>query len=81
MSVQLDNELDFYPCSDPKGYISALRDMAVQHGISVPLIACAGQGDCLRLQGSLKMWYQRVTFIQMTVIRSLMRKYSFIGRN
>ncbi|GGI43884.1 hypothetical protein GCM10008018_04350 [Paenibacillus marchantiophytorum] len=44
IAVQLDNELDFYPCSDPKGYISALRDMAIAHGISVPLIACAGQG-------------------------------------
>ncbi|MFD0693069.1 beta-galactosidase [Paenibacillus sp. GCM10027628] len=44
IAVQLENELDFYPCTDPKGYISALRDMALQHGITVPLIACAGQG-------------------------------------
>lgn len=43
--VQLDNELDFYACQDRHGYISALRDMALNHGISVPLIACAGQGD------------------------------------
>ncbi|MBD0378940.1 beta-galactosidase [Paenibacillus sedimenti] len=44
IAVQLENELDFYPCNDPKGYISALRDMALQHGVTVPLIACAGQG-------------------------------------
>ncbi|MDQ0916381.1 hypothetical protein [Paenibacillus sp. V4I5] len=37
--------------SDPKGYISALRDMAVQHGISVPLIACVGQGGLLEASG------------------------------
>lgn len=44
VAVQLDNELDFYGCSDPQGYMSALRDMALRHGIRVPLIACAGQG-------------------------------------
>lgn len=43
--VQLDNELDFYGCADPNGYISALRDMATSRGITVPLIACAGQGN------------------------------------
>ena len=25
IAVQLDNELDFYPCSDPKGYISGAK--------------------------------------------------------
>jgi|GEM_PF-245556 len=45
LCVQLDNELDFYGCADPHGYISALRDMAVSRGITVPLIACAGQGS------------------------------------
>jgi len=49
--VQLDNELDFYGCRDPKGYISALRDMALAHGIKVPLIACAGQGGLLEASG------------------------------
>ncbi|MFC5447782.1 beta-galactosidase [Paenibacillus aestuarii] len=51
IAVQLENELDFYPCADPHGYISALRDMALQHGISVPLIACAGQGGLLEASG------------------------------
>jgi len=49
--VQLDNELDFYGCRDPKGYISALRDMAINHGIKVPLIACAGQGGLIEASG------------------------------
>ncbi|MFC3808938.1 beta-galactosidase [Terrabacter sp. MAHUQ-38] len=47
--VQLENELDFFDCSDRAGYLGALRDMALDHGITVPLVACAGQGD---LQGA-----------------------------
>lgn len=43
--VQLENELDFFDCADRTGYLTALRDMALAHGITVPLIACAGQGD------------------------------------
>jgi beta-galactosidase len=49
--VQLENELDFYACEYPERYISALRDMTLQHGIEVPLIACAGQGDLERASG------------------------------
>ena len=26
LAVQIDNELDFYPCTDPKGYLSFLKD-------------------------------------------------------
>ncbi|CAH1227763.1 hypothetical protein PAECIP111891_06161 [Paenibacillus allorhizoplanae] len=51
IAVQLENELDFYPCEDPEGYISALRDLAIGHGIKVPLIACAGQGGLLQATG------------------------------
>lgn len=51
IGVQLDNELDFYDCHDPKGYISALRDMVLDHGITVPLFACAGQGGLLQASG------------------------------
>lgn len=51
MLVQLENELDFFPCDDPSGYMTALRDMALRHGIAVPLIACAGQGDLSRATG------------------------------
>lgn len=49
--VQLDNELDFYGCGDPEAYMSVLRDMAVAHGIKVPLIACAGQGGIVQATG------------------------------
>ncbi|MFJ4541736.1 beta-galactosidase [Streptomyces tibetensis] len=47
--VQLENELDFFDCADRTGYLTALRDQATRHGITVPLIACSGQGD---LQGA-----------------------------
>lgn len=49
--VQLENELDFYGCKDPHGYIAALRDMALKHRIEVPLIACAGQGGLFEASG------------------------------
>lgn len=50
-AVQLDNELDFYDCADPAGYIAALRDMALERGITVPLFACAGQGGLPQASG------------------------------
>ncbi len=43
--VQLENELDFFDCSDVDGYISHLRDSARSNGLSVPVICCAGQGS------------------------------------
>jgi beta-galactosidase len=49
--IQLENELDFYGCKDPHGYIAALRDMALEHRIEVPLIACAGQGGLYEASG------------------------------
>ncbi|MEV6109926.1 beta-galactosidase [Streptomyces sp. NPDC051940] len=51
--VQLENELDFFDCADRPGYLTALRDMAVGHGITVPLIACAGQGDVFGAAGDV----------------------------
>ena len=51
--VQLENELDFFDCTDRPGYITALRDQAVAHGITVPLIACAGQGDLFGATGNV----------------------------
>ncbi|MEU9835105.1 beta-galactosidase [Streptosporangium sp. NPDC048047] len=51
--VQLENELDFFDCDDPAGYVTALRDMALEHGIDVPLVACAGQGDLARASGEV----------------------------
>ncbi len=52
--VQLDNELDFYDCTDRTGYMTALRDMALQQGITVPLIACSGQGDIPGATGNVE---------------------------
>ena len=49
--LQLENELDFYDCPDPHSYMAALRDMALGHGITVPLIACAGQGGLYEASG------------------------------
>ena len=51
--VQLENELDFFDCEDRPGYLTALRDQASSHGIDVPLIACAGQGDLVGATGDV----------------------------
>jgi hypothetical protein len=51
--VQLENELDFFDCEDRPGYLTALRDQAIRHGITVPLIACAGQGDIAGATGDV----------------------------
>ncbi|GAA0949542.1 hypothetical protein GCM10009554_48330 [Kribbella koreensis] len=51
--VQLENELDFFDCADRTGYLTALRDQAIDHGITVPLIACAGQGDIAGATGDV----------------------------
>jgi hypothetical protein len=51
--VQLENELDFFDCEDRPGYLTALRDQAIGHGITVPLIACAGQGDITGATGNV----------------------------
>ncbi|WP_454293646.1 beta-galactosidase [Salana multivorans] len=45
LAVQIENELDFFDCHDRRGYQSALRDLVRAHGLTVPIIACAGQGD------------------------------------
>ncbi|HWD79914.1 MAG TPA: beta-galactosidase [Kribbella sp.] len=52
--VQLENELDFFDCTDRPGYLSALRDLAARHGIDVPLIACSGQGDLFGATGDVE---------------------------
>lgn len=41
--LQLENELDFFDCQNPRAYLSALRDMAREMGITVPVFGCAGQ--------------------------------------
>lgn len=47
--VQAENELDFFDCDDRAGYVGALHGLLVGHGITVPVVACSGQGD---LQGA-----------------------------
>lgn len=51
ITLQVENELDFYKCKEPNRYISALRDMARRYGITVPIFACAGQFDIERATG------------------------------
>lgn len=51
--VQLENELDFFDCADRAGYVGALREAALGHGITVPLVACAGQGDLTGATGDV----------------------------
>ena len=43
--VQIENELDFFDCPDPDGYMTWLAQRTRAHGIDVPIIACAGQGE------------------------------------
>ena len=45
VAVQVENELDFFDTADRPAYVTRLRDLALRHGVSVPLVACAGQGD------------------------------------
>ncbi|AEE47735.1 glycoside hydrolase family 35 [Cellulomonas fimi ATCC 484] len=54
VAVQLENELDFFDTADRTAYVGALRDMALAHGIEVPLIACAGQGDAAGATGDVE---------------------------
>ncbi|HEU5128525.1 MAG TPA: beta-galactosidase [Glycomyces sp.] len=53
IAVQLENELDFFDTADRHAYLTALRDMATGHGIDVPLLACAGQGDLTGATGGV----------------------------
>lgn len=45
VAVQLENELDFFGCRSPKNYLEKLVAFAKGQGITVPLIACAGECD------------------------------------
>lgn len=54
IGVQLDNELDFFDCPDPEGYISALKEIALECGIGVPFVACAGQYGIVKSGGTVE---------------------------
>ena len=49
--VQIENELDFFDCPDPGDYMAHLARSAREHGIEVPIIGCAGQGDLAGASG------------------------------
>lgn len=52
--LQLENELDFFDCQDPKLYMNELRNIAKKYGIEVPMFGCAGQGSVERATGCAK---------------------------
>ena len=54
LAVQIDNELDFYPCADPKGYLSFLKECVKSHGITVPILACSGEDGVSKATGDLE---------------------------
>ena len=51
--LQIENELDFFDCLDRPGYMQALANSAATAGITVPVIACAGQGDLSAATGDV----------------------------
>lgn len=60
--VQLDNELDFFDCPDPKAYMGALARMVRSMGVTVPLFGCAGQSDARGATGFAKGVYNTYNF-------------------
>lgn len=54
LAVQIDNELDFYPCDDPRAYLSFLKDSVIRHGITVPILACSGEDGVSKATGDLE---------------------------
>ena len=52
--MQLENELDLFPCRHARRFMEAIRDMADAYGIEVPYVACvAGKGDVDAATGSV----------------------------
>lgn len=51
--LQIENELDFFDCEEPVSYLASLHEMCKRHDITIPLVACAGQGDIYRATGNL----------------------------
>jgi hypothetical protein len=53
VAVQVENELDFFDTADRPAYLTRLRDLTLGHGITVPVVACAGQGDLAGATGGV----------------------------
>jgi hypothetical protein len=68
--VQIENELDFLDCPDAPEYMAHLAETARTHGIDVPIIACAGQGDAAGATGEADGVVPPSTSIPMTPRRS-----------
>lgn len=51
VAVQLENEMDFFPCREPNPYIAHMVATARRLGVSVPLTTCAGQCDAQGASG------------------------------
>lgn len=43
--LQIENELDYFLCGQPAGYVGRLAEIAEKAGIEVPMIVCCGQDD------------------------------------
>lgn len=54
VALQLENELDFFACKEPGAYMEQLRVIARASGITVPLIACAGECDVQGAGGTME---------------------------
>jgi hypothetical protein len=79
IAVQIENELDFFDSADRHGYLTALRDMAIDADITVPLIACAGQGDMASATGGVDGVVPTFNFYpddDAADIESLVRSYT-----
>ena len=75
VAVQLENELDFYGCTDPAGYMTRLHEIARGSGIDVPLIACAGECDVQGCSGYVEDIYKIArVFLNQHDVRLISRK-------
>lgn len=52
--LQLENELDSFPCIHPARYLEALAEMAARHQIEIPYVACTSQYDIVSAGGNAK---------------------------
>lgn len=53
VAVQVENELDFFDTADRPAYLTRLRDLTLGHDVTVPVVACAGQGDLTGATGGV----------------------------
>lgn len=53
VAVQVENELDFFDTTDRPAYLARLHELTRGHGITVPVVTCAGQGDLAGATGGV----------------------------